>query len=402
MRRLHREGIASVLACVGLACSGAACAGSANGAQVVEAPRGPPSVLTWTPEQQVRLYPRMETVLPVHVVRRGATVRELPSAHVSFDPKMRWGGRDWTIDDYMKAYRVSGLLIMHDGKVLTERYGLGRKPDDRWTSFSVAKSVTSLLVGAAIRDGKMRLEDRVVRFVPELAGSAYADVTLRQMLTMSSGVAWNEDYSDPKSDTRRIGDTKSQAETFAYLAKLPRVHPAGAVFHYNTAETSLVGVMLSRAVGMTLADYLSDKIWKPYGMEQDAAWIVDESGQEQAGCCLSMTLRDFARVGQFALEDGRIDGQPVTAPGWVADSTRVQIANGHPAPSGYGYFWWIGPKAYEASGIFGQSILVYPKDRLIMVVNSAWPHPDAPALFAALSEFQGAIHDAVVSKEAAR
>jgi CubicO group peptidase (beta-lactamase class C family) len=215
---------------------------------------------------------------------------------------------------------------------------------------------------------------------------------------MSSGVRWNEDYSDPGSDLAKYYAKSAHEEALiSYLSGLPRAHPPGSLFHYNTAETHLAGLVISRAAGSTLSDYLSEKIWKPYGMERDAYWATDPQGRELAGCCLYMTLADYARVGQFALDDGVIGGKAVTAPGWIAESTRVQIANDQPAPAGYGYFWWIGAHAFEASGIFGQSILVYPKERLVIVVNSAWPKPVGKEFFAALSQFQGAVRDAAAS-----
>jgi CubicO group peptidase (beta-lactamase class C family) len=132
-------------------------------------------------------------------------------------------------------------------------------------------------------------------------------------------------------------------------------------------------------------------------MERDAIWMIDGRGREAAGCCISMTLRDYARVGQFALDGGVAGDKRVVPPDWIAQSTRVQIANGQKPPNGYGYFWWIGPRAFEASGINGQSILVYPKERIVIAINSAWPQADTPELFADLRKFQTAIHDAVMA-----
>jgi CubicO group peptidase (beta-lactamase class C family) len=302
-----------------------------------------------------------------------------------------------SIDQYMAAYKVSGVIVLKDGQIVLERYGLGRKPSERWVSQSVAKSITSLLAGAAIQDGKLALDHTVERHVPELKGSAYEGVTLRQLLTMSSGVKWVETYLDPNSDLARMGrlahtDDDPLVKT---LAGLPRAHPPGSTFHYNTAETHLAGLVISRAVGEPLSDYLSEKIWRPFGMEQDAIWMIDNKGREAAGCCISATLRDFARVGQFALENGWAGGKRVTPPGWIA--ARVQIRHERPLPTGYGYFWWLGARAYEASGIYGQSILVYPEERIVIAVNSAYPLPDPPELWAALQRFQGAVFEAATA-----
>ncbi|MCW5759443.1 MAG: beta-lactamase family protein [Phenylobacterium sp.] len=353
----------------------------------------------WTPDGPMDGGNSMGMPFPVRVVPRGDKVRGLPMAARQIAPRYEWQGRTWTVDDYMKAYNVSGVLVLKDGQVVLERYAQGRNPTDRWASQSVAKSVTSLLAGAAIQDGKMKLTDPVERFLPELKGSAYEGVTVRQILTMSSGVKWNEAYdggatSDLAGYYRAVMAGKDPIADF--MKTLPRANAPGSTFHYNTGETHLAGMLVSRAVGMPLAEYLSEKIWKPYGMERDAAWNVDRQGREFAGCCLLATLADFARIGQFALDGGVAGGKRIVPPDWIAESTRAQIPNGRPAPAGYGYFWWIGPEAYEASGIFGQSILVYPKDRLVIVINSQWPKPDEKSLFDAQSAFHRAVRAAAV------
>jgi len=176
------------------------------------------------------------------------------------------------------------------------------------------------------------------------------------------------------------------------MRKLPRANPPGAVFNYNTGETDLVGLLVSNATGQSLSDYASAKIWKPYGMERDAIWMVDTSGQERGGCCISMTLRDYGRVGQFMLEGGMAGDQAVLPPGWVSQATSRQIDNG---AAGYGYFWWMNESgAYQASGIFGQSITTYRDDGLVIVINSAWPRATGPDLSAARSAFLDAVHAA--------
>ena len=365
--------------------AGSLVAGS-SAAQVALKPETP-NLLFWSAEQQARWYPAMETVYQTRPIAAGDRVRALPLAGRTLDPVFTHAGRTWTVDEYMATYRVSGLLVIRDGRVLLEKYGLGRRPQDRWTSFSVAKSVTAILVGAAIQDGRIKsLQTPVTDILPELRGSAYDGVTLRQLLMMSSGVRWSEDYSDPNSDVAK-GPTEgvklAQGQpglnpVVAYMRTLPRAHAPGTKFNYNTGETDLVGILLARAVGMGLADYASEKIWKPYGMEMEGAWVTDPGGLERGGCCISMTLRDYGRVGQFVLDEGVIDGHPVLPPGWAREATSKQIENGQP---GYGYFWWMQPNgAYQATGVFGQSITTFREDRIIIVVNSAWPKSGGPDL----------------------
>jgi CubicO group peptidase (beta-lactamase class C family) len=376
---------------IGLALAAALAAASAARAQVSVDPSHPraiASILGWKDEEQATGFRDIEHIFKTHTVRRGKIVRALPVAAKPIDPTFSYDGRTWTIDGYMKAYRVSGLLVLKDGKIVLEKYALGRKPMDRWTSFSVAKSMTSTLVGAAIQDGAIKsIDDPVTRYVTELKGSAYEGVSVRQMLMMSSGVKWNEDYLDPTSDVAKAGATVTEPGVnpmVSYLRKLPRANPPGTKFNYNTGETDLVGVLVSKATAKTLAQYASEKIWRPYGMERDAVWMTDPGGQERGGTGISMTLRDYARLGLFIAGGGVADGKPVVPRWWVADATRREIDIGLPAPGGYGYFWWVRPNgAYEAVGIFGQSITTFRDDHLIIVQNAAWTAPTGPALSAA-------------------
>ncbi len=337
-----------------------------------------PSVLTWTPEQQAYGYRHMEDLVPTAVVKRGSTVRELPVSPHQIDPTFTFGGKPWTLESYMAAYRVSGLIAIKDGKIILERYGLDRTPAERWTSFSVAKSVTSTLIGAAIQDGKIKsLDEPVSRYIPQMAGGVYDAVTIRQLITMTSGVKWNEDYSDPNSDVAKVGLTPVKDgvnPVVAYMRGLPREAPPGTKFVYKTGETDLAGILLSNAVGKPMADYFSEKIWAPFGMEQDAFWVEDTAGHERGGCCLSMTLRDYARFGLFMLEGGKAGGAQVLPAGWIEDATSPHVKD-----PPYGYFWWLVPGGYEAEGIFGQVIAVFPKDHLVIAMNSAWKEADPDA-----------------------
>jgi CubicO group peptidase (beta-lactamase class C family) len=196
------------------------------------------------------------TVFPeVRIVRRGPIVHGLPMASRQITVRYDWQGRSWTLEDYMAAYNVSGVMVLKDGAVVLERYAQGRQPTDRWVSQSVAKSVTSLLAGAAIRDGKLRLTDTVEQHVPELKGSPYGPVTVRQLLTMSSGVKWDEGYvPGGQSDLIKYYTAGMTGDPVGgFLTTLPRAHPAGSTFHYNTGEAHLAGIVIARAVGLPLA-----------------------------------------------------------------------------------------------------------------------------------------------------
>lgn len=282
-------------------------------------------------------------------------------------------------------------MIIQDGKVRFERYGLGFDAAGRWTSFSVAKSFTSTLVGAAIQDGHIKsLDDKVSQYIPDLRGSAYDDVSVRQLLMMSSGVRWNEDYEDPKADVAKFNNAKPEPgmdATVSYLRKLPRAHPPGTVWHYNTGETNLVGVLVSSAVKKPLAQYLQEKIWQPAGMEAPATWLLGQTGHEIAGCCIQAATRDFARFGLFVLANGNAGGKQIVPTDWFSMATVKQKDIGEPG-HGYGFQWWTyDDGSFAAQGIFGQGIFIDPKRKLVIASNANWtratmgPEPEAREAF---------------------
>jgi len=282
----------------------------------------------------------------------------------------------YDVDRYMKDQGTAALVIVLDGKVVFERYGLGFGPEGKWTSFSVAKSLTSTLVGAALRDRYIKsLDDKVTDYIAGLKGSAYDDVTVRQLLTMTSGVKWNEDYTDPRSDVALFNEHKPEDGldvTVSYMRKLPRETPAGEKFVYKTGETNLIGVLVSEATGKNLADYLSEKVWGPFGMEQDATWLLGSTGHEISGCCIQAATRDMARFGLFILGGGMAGGNAVLPDDWLAQATVRQADIGEPG-RGYGFQWWTNDDgSFAAQGIFGQGIFIDPARKLVIASNSNW------------------------------
>ena len=348
--------------------------------------------LFWTPAEQVVGYRNIENIFPTRAARRGPAVASMPRDPRPFDVAYVHGGAAMNVARFMERNRVSGLIVVQHGHILFERYGLGRTAADRWTSFSVAKSITSTLIGAAIRDGYIAgLDAPVTRYMPELTGTAYDGVTVGNLITMRSGVKWNEDYADPKSDVAQFASQPTPANGAdpieVYMARLPRAHPPGAVFHYDTGETDLAGLLVARATKKHLADYLSEKIWSKIGAEQDAVWMLDGVGMELGGCCISMTLRDHARFGLFFMRGGH----GVLPEGWVKDASTAHVATGFPGV-GYGYFWWIGPGGtYAAQGIFGQEIYLDRKHDLVVVANSAWTRADDDADWGSMAAFMAAV-----------
>ena len=332
------------------------------------------NVLFWTQDQRDAAFRTMETLVKVNKIAPSANPHPLDAGapiKLQFD-----------MDAYMAHQRNAGLIIIQDGKIRFEKYGLGQTQEGRWTSFSVAKSFTSTLVGAAIKDGFIKsLDDKVTAYIPDLRGSAYDDVTVRQLLTMTSGVKWNEDYTDPKSDVALFNLHKAEPGvdvTVSYMRKLPREVPAGSKWVYKTGETNLIGVLVSSATHKTLSAYLEEKVWKPFGMESEAIWMLGNTGHEISGCCISATLRDYARLGMFIAGGGMAGGTPVFPADWLAQATTKQADIDQPG-RGYGYQWWTNDDgSFAAQGIFGQGIFIDPKRKLVIASNGDWPTATDP------------------------
>jgi len=304
------------------------------------------------------------------------------------------------VNAYMAGQRSAALLVLHDGKLRLERYGLDFDSSGRWTSFSVAKSITSTLVGAAIRDGYIKsMDDKVSDYIPQMKDSAYDDVSIRQLLTMTSGVKWNEDYADPNSDVAKFNNHKPEDGVDAlvsYMRKLPREVPAGTRWLYSTGETNLVGILLNQATKKPLSAYLSEKIWVPAGMEQQATWLLSKTGQEISGCCIQAASRDFARFGQFILNGAAVNGQSIVPEGWLTEATTARTSIGQP-DRGYGYLWWTyADGTFAARGIFGQGIFIDPKRKLVIASNGNWAGGATdPVAIASREAFYRAVQKAV-------
>ncbi|HEV2568352.1 serine hydrolase domain-containing protein [Sphingomonas sp.] len=342
-------------------------------------------ILFWDQAQRDRNFPAMEKLFPGTIAQ--APRRPIP---LRAGKPLRLEG----VETFMAANNTAGLIIVQDGRIRLERYARGYSRKGRYTSFSVAKSLTSTLVGAAVRDGFIKsVDDPVTRYIPALAGSAYEGVTVRQVLTMTSGVKWNEDYTDPNSDVARMYAKPVPSgvdPTVAYLRTLTREAAPGSKWVYKTGETNLIGVLVTKVTGKSLTDYAEGKIWRPFGMERPLFWMIDQSGQNIGGCCLSASLRDYARIGLFALGGGK----GVVPEGWFADATKAWSPIG--SGRGYGYQWWIEPEgSFQAQGIFGQMIHVDPSRRLVIALSSAWPRATGRDLSVARAEFVQRIKAAI-------
>ncbi len=315
----------------------------------------------------------MGRYFPLADVARSAKVRELP-------PGPALPGVD--LDGFNKANLSTGMVILHRGQIRYKAYFQGADARSHFTSWSVAKSFTSTLLGLALADGAIQsLDDPVMRYLPELADTACAGVTIAEALRMSSGVQFDETYANGHSDvatymaTARAGDANSYLRT-----RTSRAAPPGTRFNYNSSETQVLGAVVQRAIHRPLADYLRERVWQPIGAEDDAQWTLDrKGGMEIASMGLNARLRDYARFGLLLAHDGKVGDVQVLPVGWVAKATLPDApATAYGAlipgyPLGYQYQWWCLPDgAFEAQGVFRQFIYVDRKRNLVIAKTSAW------------------------------
>ena len=266
----------------------------------------------------VGLVSRRDEVYPHRTVAKPARARELKRAASEPAIRIDYGQFGGTIDDYLARNRTTGLLILRDDTILVERYQYDRTPVHRMTSFSMAKTVVAMLIGIALADGSIRsLDDRAEHYVSELAGTPYGETPIRHLLSMSSGVRFSEMYNgtDDVATLARLsmlGESGGGAATV--MPFRTRERPAGQKFSYASGDTQVLGLVLRAATGKPLADYLSEKLWKPMGAESDASWMIDKGGFETGYAGINATLRDYGRLGILLAHDGVLDGRPSFRP----------------------------------------------------------------------------------------
>jgi CubicO group peptidase (beta-lactamase class C family) len=351
-------------------------------------PRGEDFLLL-SPSEQAHAYANVDRMFATRRVPRGPTVTPLP-----YGPEVAPLGADGSPIDIaaaMARLRIAGLLLICDGAVVLERYALGLDEMTRWSTMSMVKSLTSTLVGAALHDGAIvSVDEPVSRYVAALRGSAYDAVRIRDLLTMSSGVGWSEDYTDRASDVNRysksLGD-KVPGGVLAQMRALRAEAEPGTRFQYNTGDTYVLGCVVATATGGTLAEYMSRSFWAPLGMEQDAFYTLEsEGGQEIGGSRAGMALRDLGRFGVFLLGDGTIAGQRVLPEYWLEEAGRSYFALDPATNSygaiGYGFSWWLPPEGGMAAvGFAGQSLHVDRARGTVLVMLAARPQPPFDAAY---------------------
>lgn len=328
-------------------------------------------------------------------VARSSQAHVLPKASQPVDIRYRYRNATYTLEEYLDRQRVTGLLILKNGQIVVERYRYGRQDDARFLSFSMAKSVTSLLVGVAHAQGWIKsLDDYAAQYAKDLEGSAYGGTRIRDLLRMSSGVTFSERY-DGADDVSRLSRAVATGwpATVEVLRQLQDRHsPPGAKFVYASAETEVLGRVLTAATGKTMAELTQQWIWEPMGAEHDAFWCTGKDRQAAAYFCFNASLRDWGRLGVMLAQDGRIGG-PMGGPmggcqiiprEYLLDATDASRQPSAFRPyqatpyTGYGYQFWLHPfkeRTFVMQGVHGQAVYVQPASGLVMVHTAVYAQP---------------------------
>ena len=331
----------------------------------------------------VGMVSRRDEVYPHRIVTKPERARALKRADAEPRLNIDYGPYKGSVDDYLARNRTTGLLILKGDTILVERYQYDRTPAHRMTSFSMAKTVVAMLVGIALAEGSIKsLDDLAQRYVVELAGTPYGETPIRHLLTMSSGVRFSETYSgaDDVATLARLSMLgESDGGVATVLPFRTRERPPGQKFSYASGDTQVLALVLRAATGKPLADFLSDKIWKPMGAESDASWMIDKGGFETGYAGINATVRDYGRLGMLLANDGVLDGRRIIPSGWVKAATTPSARQFAPGTSGaglfgYGYQTWLlggDPPQFVLRGLRDQAIFVDPAAKLVLVQTSA-------------------------------
>ncbi len=340
----------------------------------------------FTGAPQHERFDRLYQVLPSSRLTASSAPHQFPAgAPLDLPATFEFAGTTVNTEEFLDVTDTASLLVLRDGQVVHEQYRLTGGRDVQWISWSVAKSFVSALVGIAVEQGHIHsIEDPISDYIDVDPGSAYDGVRIKDVLQMSSGARWNEDYSDRESDIVRLGAAMAPGGSLdAFVASAaPDVAP-GTVCQYNSTDTQALGALLVKATGRSITDYMQEHLYEPLGMEQDGYWLLDAQGREMAFGGLNLTARDYAKLGELYRRGGEWNGRQVVPAAWAAASVvpdaphlewgRPVIAGGN-LPDGYGYQWWLisgGLDQYSAIGVYNQWVFVSPRDGVTIVKQSS-------------------------------
>ena len=336
----------------------------------------------WFFEERVRVgsFSNLDKLYPHNRLTKAVTPRAFPKAASEVAIRYKFENRTLSVDDFLERQRVTGLLIVKDGEILLERYQYDRMPTHRFLSHSMAKSLVCLAIGLALAEGKIAaLDDKVSKYVPNLAGHPYGETSIRNILRMASGVKFKEVYDGKDDISRFVQIRSSRGAIEALRAFTVREAQEGVRFHYASSETVVLALVVNAVTGKTLSEYLTERLWQPMGAEADATWIRDINGLEAGMGNFNAVLRDYGRLGVLLANDGAIGAKQVLPKSFLLEATDwhkqpAAFAPGRATPYfGYGYQFWLFPGAkrrFALLGVYGQSVFVDPELKLVMAITA--------------------------------
>jgi len=348
---------------------------------------------------RVGAYSHFDEIYPTHRVKRAATPWVFKRTQA--DVRYHYQGKRSSVEEYLSRSPVTGLLIAKDDQILGEYYQYGRTDHDRLSSQSMAKSITAMLIGIAIGEGKIKsVDDAAEMYVPGFKDTEYGKTPIRDLLHMSSGVEFGE-TRDNQRDLNRLwvdmvlglGPTNGTINSIVQFNR--RIAPPGTNFFYASIEADVLGVVLHYAVNQSASEYLQAKLWQPIGAEADATWVIDAQGFEVAHGFFNAVLRDYARLGRLLAHDGLWEGQQIIPVQYLIDATTTRPSDAHLAPGkalpafGHGYLLWLLPgsrRQFALLGANGQSICIDPSSKLILVQTAVENNYEIWRLWSALVE----------------
>ncbi|MDC1527839.1 beta-lactamase family protein [Gammaproteobacteria bacterium] len=330
----------------------------------------------------------MDQLFTTRSVARSGPVWELPRTDHAMDFSYSWQGSSYSAEDFLERTYTNALLVIKNGRIVTEIYRNNSTPQSRFIGWSMTKSITSVLIGCAMEDGYIdSLDTAISHYLPELIGGGYEDVSIRHVMQMRSGVDYEEryDFANPGiAASNHISSLVKNNSRFTDVAKtLTRLNQPGEVFQYKTIDTAVLGWLIERRTGMSTAAYTERCLWEPLGAEADGFYIMDGppgTGREFSGAGFNATLRDYARVGQMVLNGGVANGQRIVSEDWIKLSTQPSGGEDQ-RRGGYGYQWWTmgNSEAFSAIGLQGQYIYIDPDTETVIVKLSYFPPGDNSA-----------------------
>ncbi|MEO6184909.1 MAG: serine hydrolase [Steroidobacteraceae bacterium] len=342
----------------------------------------------------------MDTLFTTRTVPRSGAVWKLPQADHPLDVGYSWQGQRYTAQQFLERTYTNALLVMKNGRIVSEIYRNATNEQSRFIGWSMTKSVTAVLIGCALQEGRIdSLDTPISRYLPELKGGGYEGVSIRHVMQMRSGVDYEEryDFEHPgRAASNHIAALVKNVARFADAARtLPRIHEPGAFFQYKTIDTAVLGWLIERVSQGSVAAYTARCLWEPLGAEADGFYIMDGppgAGREFSGAGFNATLRDFGRFGQMVLDDGVANGRRIVSSDWIKQSTRPTGVEDGPR-GGYGLQWWTfaNTEAFAAIGLQGQYIYINPTTQTVVVKLSYFPPGDNSALDAETQAFLSAV-----------